>query len=99
MGVIPGLVIGIIVLLFLVLYLKVPIDGTSEKKVCDKDDKHCENKDVSNKQNILIYILLPLVIGIVVGGSIYKLRFMIKNPKTGMLIVGTNMMRHSITGR
>ena len=53
---------------------------------------------VSNRWNILWYVLTPLI-GNIVGGIIFKLGFMIHNPKSGAAIVGAGMMRQAITGK
>jgi len=100
-GVIPG-AITCILILTIIAVLQVPVTGESEMRVCKKSVdgvKDCENKMVSNRWNILWYILAPVIGGAIVGGLIFKLGFMIHNPKTGAAIVGANMMRNAITGK
>ena len=99
-GVIPGVITGILILTIIAV-LQVPLTGESEMRVCQTTDgvKDCENKMVSNRWNILWYILTPLIGGAIVGGLIFKLGFMIHNPKSGAAIVGAGMMRQAITGK
>ena len=99
-GVIPGVITGILILTIIAV-LQVPLTGESEMRVCQTTDgvKDCENKMVSNRWNILWYIFAPLIGGAIVGGLIFKLGFMIHNPKSGAAIVGVGMMRQAITGK
>jgi hypothetical protein len=99
-GVIPGVITGILILTIIAV-LQVPLTGESEMRVCKKTDgvKDCENKMVSNRWNILWYIFAPLIGGAIIGGLIFKLGFMIHNPKSGAAIVGVGMMRQAITGK
>ena len=100
-GVIPGAITGILILTIIAV-LQVPLTGESEVRVCKKSGdgvKDCENKMVSNRWNILWYILAPLIGGAIVGGLIFRLGFIIHNPKTGAAIVGADMMRQAITGK
>ena len=96
-GVVPGAITGILIFTIIAV-LQVPLTGESEVRVCKKG-RECEDKMVSNRWNILWYILAPLIGGLIVGGLIFKLGFMIHNPKTGAAIVGTRMMRKAITGK
>ena len=99
-GVIPGIVSGIIILTIIAV-LKVPVTGESERQICTEYNgvEKCEDKMVSNRWNILIYILAPIFGGLIIGGLIFQLGFMIHNPKTGAAIVGAGMMRRAITGK
>ena len=99
-GVVPGAIAGILIFT-IVAVLQVPIKGESEINVCNQINgkKECEKKMVSNRWNLLWYILAPLIGGVIVGGLIFKLGFIIHNPKTGAAIVGTGMMRQAITGK
>ena len=53
---------------------------------------------MSNKWNILWYIFVPLIVGSIAGFSGYKLGIVINNPKFGMAVVGTGMVRNAFTG-
>ena len=99
-AVIPGSV-ACILILTIISVLQVPVTGESERNVCTTFNgvKNCEKKMVSNKWNILIYILVPLIGGCIIGGLIFQLGFMIHNPKAGAAIVGAGMMRRAITGK
>jgi hypothetical protein len=99
-GVIPG-AITCVIILTIISVLQVPVTGESERNVCTNFNgvKKCETKMVSNKYNILLYILAPLIGGVIVGGLIFQLGFIIHNPKTGAAIVGAGMMRKAITGK
>jgi uncharacterized membrane protein len=99
-GVVPGVITGILILTVIAV-LQVPLTGESEVTVCKTRDgvKDCENNMVSNRWNILWYILAPLIGGAIIGGLIFKLGFMIHNPKSGAAIVGVGMMRQAITGK
>lgn len=99
-GVVPG-VIACILILTIVVVLQIPLSGESEVLVCTNKSgiQECENKMVSNRWNILWYILAPLIGGAIIGGLIFRLGFFIHNPKTGVAIVGAGMMRKAITGK
>lgn len=94
-GVIPGIVIGVVVLLIL-LYLRIPISGTSIARVCSGTPQVCVDKVVSNKYNILWYIFAPLVGGLIAGTITYKLGVIVKNPKFGVGIAGAHMIKDVI---
>lgn len=98
-GILPGVIFGILILLFFIFVFKLPITGTSEKKVCDADGKNCHTEMKSNSINLVFYIVFPIVIGIVLGAAIFRLVFYIKNPKTGMALVTVGMFRQAISGK
>lgn len=97
-GILPGLIFGILVLFLLITVFQIPVTGKSNQRICNNHGK-CTTEIVSNRKNILFYILLPLILGIVTGTGIYKLVFYIKNPKTGAALVTTGFLRKAITGR
>ena len=76
-----------------------PVKGN--KTVCTEfnDIEDCQKKMVSNRWNLLIYILAPLFGGLLIGGLIFQLGFIIHNPKTGAAIVGAGMLRNAINGK
>jgi hypothetical protein len=108
-GLIPAAIVGVIALIIL-FFLGIPLTGTTHRKVCKpvpKDENgtsdpdvepECKEVEVSNKFNILWYILVPLITGAIAGFSAYKIGIMIKNPKFGVGIVGANMVRGAFTG-
>ena len=73
----------------IIAVLQVPVTGESEVSVCKKCrwSKRLQNKMVSNRWNILWYVLTPLIGGAIVGGLIFKLGFMIHNPKTELQLL------------
>jgi hypothetical protein len=90
-GVIPGVIAGIIILIILI-YLKIPLSGTRKIRVCRGSPQVCEDKEVSNKYNILWYTLGPLIGGLIIGSIGYKIGIMAKNPKFGVGVVGAEMI-------
>ena len=100
-GVIPGAVTATIIFILIAAVFQVPVTGESEVNMCKTvgTERECEDKIISNRYNILWYIFAPLIGGLIVGGLILQLGFVINNPKTGAAIIGAGMMRKAITGR
>ena len=63
---------------------------------CRRTRKVCTQKKISNKINILWYILIPIFGGLFVGSMFYKLGFMINNPKTGVAIGAVSLLRGAL---
>lgn len=101
-GIIPGLFTALITLVIL-FFLKVPISGTTTHHICEtkkqdgEDVEICQDKEISNKYNILMYIFLPIIFAFVVGSFIFKLGIMVNNPKLGVGIVGANMIKNAVS--
>lgn len=98
-GIIPGLFTALITLVIL-FFLKVPLSGTTTHHICEtnkQDGEICQDKEVSNKYNILMYIFLPIIFAFIVGSGVFKLGIMINNPKFGVGIVGANMIKNAVS--
>ena len=83
-GVLPGAIAGILILI-IIIFSKVPITGESEIELCYKKNEagYCKKNIISNRFNILLYTLVPLICGVLIGGFIFKLK--IRNTSTIMV--------------
>ena len=92
-GIVPGL-IGSCIMFGFLLFIGVSISGTMPVRTCDESTpKKCETTQVSRGWNILWYLIFVPFVGFIVGGMVYKLVFMVKNPRiaAGLFITDTAM--------
>ena len=106
-GGIPGVIFAVVTLA-VVIYIRPSLSGSkmvnechpesscNGQHNCGKSRRVCRQRQVSNKLNILWYILAPILIGLVSGSIGYKVGFMINNPKTGTLIGMAGLVRGAL---
>ena len=80
--------------------------GSSQTKRDLRDECYRENskdciqieKKTSKNTVLLIYIFLPLVIGLIIASLVYQTALYIKNPKAAALITTTKLTRDAFRG-
>ena len=96
-SIIPGVIVCILTLIIMI-FIGIPLSGTSKVNECTMNEgkQICKKVDWSNKNNIIFYIIIPIALGLIGGGTGYKIGFLINNPTFGTAMVGTNMMKNAI---
>jgi len=91
--IVPALIAWVLTMI-IIKFINPPLSGTHKGTVCTGEgaNQHCEEKDINNKYNILWYIILPIIIGSISGGIVYKLAFELKNPKFAAGVMGVEMI-------
>jgi hypothetical protein len=97
-SIIPGVIVGILVLVIMI-FMGIPLSGTSKVNECTtvNGNETCKEVDWSNKKNIVFYIICPLVVGLIAGGAGYKIGFMINNPVLGTAIMGASIAKDALS--
>ena len=94
-GVIPGAIASLCMFVFLI-YIGIDLTGTMQVETCAQSTptgtRDCKMVEVSKKWNILYYIIGGPMVGAVVGAMVYKLVFMINNPKFTASVAAGNMV-------
>jgi hypothetical protein len=86
-----------LVMLLLLIYIRIPITGEHDSYVCVKynnQPEKCSTTKVTNRYNILYYILVPIMFAIVMSAIIYKTALYVHNPKFAATVVGAHAIRN-----
>lgn len=94
-GIIPG-GITILIIYIIIAIIQPKVTGTSTIKVCNGNNRSCRDKKYSNQWKLLLIIFIPIIIGLIVGSSIYKLGIYVLNPKIGLGIETTRLIRGAL---
>lgn len=92
-GVYPGLAAAVVVV-FLLWFLGVSMTSKKEERCTTGEDsrRQCKQETVSRRRNILWYVILAPLVGLIIAGISYRIGFMINNPGLTAGVATGNMV-------